>query len=244
MIISVQASEVILDAVKYVKKNKLEYLTPEVVLLSLCKNGIFDEAFYESGGDIERLKEDLQNYIHDNIYSGARGEMVLSLGTKIFLEISREYARQSDKDCIGLAHMVYSLLRMEDGYPAFYIKSQGVQAAELMSTLLFIEENDFGSEEDEAELEKRAEDIRRALDIPGFRDITVSDCLNPREDENEFPFEDEGLGSFEDMDELDDEDGFSSFGSWKKFAPCINDMVSTANPLIGREAELERTSYR
>ena len=137
--------------------------------------------------------------------------------------------------------MVYSLLRMEDGYPAFYIKSQGVQAAELMSTLLFIEENDFGSEEDEAELEKRAEDIRRALDIPSFRDITVSDCLNPREDGNEFPFEDEGLGSFEDMDELDDEDGFSSFGSWKKFAPCINDMVSTANPLIGREAELERT---
>ena len=43
-----------------------------------------------------------------------------------------------------------------------------------------------------------------------------------------------------DDDEENDEDGAKN-EAWRKFVTCMNDIVASHNPLIGREAELERT---
>lgn len=62
------------------------------------------------------------------------------------------------------------------------------------------------------------------------------------------PYEDESL--YDDFDDLDDADDFFQFGArdtdgegqaWRDYVVCINDHVKNHNPLIGREAELERT---
>ena len=79
-------------------------------------------------------------------------------------------------------------------------------------------------------------------------------------DDNENPFEDDEFSHFDpdDQDELpfyDDEemppddfytqkhpkDQASEKERWMQYAPCLNDTLKDINPLIGREAELERT---
>lgn len=45
-------------------------------------------------------------------------------------------------------------------------------------------------------------------------------------------------------EDSDDEETYAegeTGGSWKLYAPCLNDTLSDVNPLIGREAELDRT---
>ena len=54
-------------AVRYSKSNHLEYCTPETVLLFICENELFKDAFRNCGGDIDTLKKDLIKHIAENI---------------------------------------------------------------------------------------------------------------------------------------------------------------------------------
>ena len=57
----------------------------------------------------------------------------------------------------------------------------------------------------------------------------------------------EKLDEAEDAEDLEDEadaegpENRRGKGRWKRFAVCLNEEISLANPLIGREKELERT---
>ena len=65
----------------------------------------------------------------------------------------------------------------------------------------------------------------------------VSDLISVYEDED---FEN-SLDSDDDDDDNADEQEAQKPESWRKLVECMNDTVANHNPLIGREAELERT---
>jgi len=91
----------------------------------------------------------------------------------------------------------------------------------------------------------------RSIDIPHL----VRELLNLKESwacyllkdklgENEEEFLSDLISAYEiedDMDEAADADPLTKAQSWKKFVTLMNDTVNQHNPLIGREAELERT---
>ena len=79
MNISRETNSVLAGAAIYAGRNRYEYITPEMVLLSFCGLKVFRDAFGECGGDIEALKTDLtgycQNYIEKlELNEGAQDE--------------------------------------------------------------------------------------------------------------------------------------------------------------------------
>lgn len=67
-----------------------------------------------------------------------------------------------------------------------------------------------------------------------MQEITEADLLQ------EIAFVEKEMEDFDEDDEDEDEED-SVRGSWKLYAPCLNDTLTEVNPLIGREEELERT---
>ncbi len=186
---SKEIEEMISESVLYAKEHKLEYITPEVFLLAICKNASFREAFNECGGDINKLEADLEDYITENIYSGDELEADFSNAASFVLYYASEHIQYSSKSVVEIPHIINAIFQIDDCYAVYYIESQGISKGDLLSTLI--------SEYDEED--------------------------------------------FDTEDEEEDDDRQADMNGWKQYAPCINDILEDVNPLIGREAEIERT---
>ncbi|MCR4839447.1 MAG: ATP-dependent Clp protease ATP-binding subunit [Eubacterium sp.] len=220
--LSEAAASVLTDAIQYAKEKGLELITPEVILLSMCKNKTFREAFEDCGGDIRILEEALTTFITENLYSGKGVDPAFSDATTFVLTFANRQASYGDKSVIELTQIVYAFFRLKDSYAVYYIESQDISEVDLLQSLTAVLE--------EAEGDKSGRSGgsigRRTGKGPNSEDDLVED-------------------SDEDSD-VDPEDGPEERGErrgrgWKQYAPCINDMLANVNPLIGREEELERT---
>ncbi len=71
---------------------------------------------------------------------------------------------------------------------------------------------------------------------------SVIDAFDGKELEEHFYDDDENDNDDEDkFRRYDDDFEMHSESKWRQYVTCINDLLSTHNPLIGREAELDRT---
>ena len=52
-------------AVAIAKSQNYEYISPEVILLAMCQQEDFVDAFTACGGDTEQLAEDLKKYLDE-----------------------------------------------------------------------------------------------------------------------------------------------------------------------------------
>ena len=220
--LSEAAASVLTDAIQYAKEKGLELITPEVILLSMCKNKTFREAFEDCGGDAGLLEESLTTFISENLYAGEGVDPSFSEGTTFVLTFANRQAGYGDKNVIELTQIVHAIFRLEDSYAVYYIESQDVSEVDLLQSLTTV-------------LEEEADD-KSAGNAGGIGGRAGRD-------------RDSGDESEDDSDEepdADPEDGPEERGErrgrgWKQYAPCINDMLANVNPLIGREEELERT---
>ena len=220
--LSEAAASVLTDAIQYAKEKGLELITPEVILLSMCKNKTFREAFEDCGGDAGLLEESLTTFISENLYAGEGVDPSFSEGTTFVLTFANRQAGYGDKNVIELTQIVHAIFRLEDSYAVYYIESQDVSEVDLLQSLTTV-------------LEEEADD-KSAGNAGGIGGRAGRDRDSGDESED---------GSDEEPD-ADPEDGPEKCGErrgrgWKQYAPCINDMLANVNPLIGREEELERT---
>lgn len=171
-----------------------EYVTPEHLLYCLTEELIFASGFTRCGGDLSKLREDLEEYLNDNLDElSAHGQTLLLSDdlNQVFLQAELQ-ARASDRDAVEIPHLIRAICNLTDSYAAYYILSQGVEPAALLYEMnLDAQEEELSEEEDEAEEPADAYAPSAAL----------------------------------------------------KYAQCLNEEVQTAyaTPLVGREAELERT---
>ncbi len=210
MNITREAVDLIRGAVAYARGMGYEYVTPEMLLLMLCRNGRFRQAFLSCGGNLEELCGQLEAYLE--AYAGSReegGEPEFSAGMNVLLAIAQGSAANSGRGEIRISHLLHAMWQLEESYAVYYIRLQGIDEAQLLRELL----------EQENEAHEGAEGVKRADADPGEAQPAGGKADGRPEDTKE-----EEPGS-----------------SWQSFAPCLNDTLTDANPLIGREAELERT---
>ena len=200
MEMSNDVSNVISDAVGYAKRQNIEYITPEVILLMMCEYEGFRDAFENCDGNIVRLKDQLENFVKENIYSEDGINPVFSDSAAFVIAFASEQAMCCEKDMVELTQIVHALFQLEDCYAVYYIQSQGIEEIDLLRAMIEISEDTF----DEDEFEGEFDDLDGGYDDLG-------------KDEN------------------------SKTKGWREYAPCLNDMLENANPLIGRKEELERT---
>ena len=67
MRLSAVVEGIVVKAINYAKENNHEYITPEHLLYMTTFNEEFARVFNNVGGDIIKLREDLQGYINENI---------------------------------------------------------------------------------------------------------------------------------------------------------------------------------
>ena len=176
-------------AFKYASENRLEYVTPEIILLALCDDDFFAEALIECGADPDLLRKKLFDFADNNI-DRVDTEPEVSDGTTYVFTYAAATAANSGRDDIDIAHIVHGLWQLKESHAVYYLRQMGLSETDLLESLI-------------------------------------------AQDEYEVPTE-------LDADEEDMPQGEEASG-WKDAYLCLNDIADNANPLIGREDEIERT---
>ena len=176
-------------AFKYASENRLEYVTPEIILLALCDDDCFAEALIECGADPDLLRKKLFDFADNNIDRVDTGPEV-SDGTTYVFTYAAATAANSGRDDIDIAHIVHGLWQLKESHAVYYLRQMGLSETDLLESLI---------DQDEYE-------------VPTELDA----------DEEDMPQGEEASG-------------------WKDAYLCLNDIADNANPLIGREDEIERT---
>ncbi|MCI9072331.1 MAG: AAA domain-containing protein [Lachnospiraceae bacterium] len=221
--VSEEVEEIINRTVVLAKSAHFEYVVPELMLFVICQNVVFAQAFENCGGSVSELDYHLRTYLEEQMECWEADEEEgkgkapgLSLDMQNVLEKVGELAENSGKEAVELPHVLFAIYGLEESYAAYYMLAQGVERNELLQEMAALYEE--GSPGDNRE--------------PG---------AHHRE-------ENHGMGAGQEEPE-DDEDwegderprsGRQGAG-WQRYVVCLNDLAEQANPLIGREEELERT---
>jgi ATP-dependent Clp protease ATP-binding subunit ClpA len=206
--IAKEVEELLNDAVLNAGRRGNEYVTPEHVWFVLADRPAFQAAFKSCGGDVKKLKSRLEDYLGQmDTVEKDEGGIEVSYGLSQTIEEAARKAISSDRDTIGLPHLLYSMMELEESYGAYFVQMQGVECVDLL-----VELGTDGSG-------------RKMGAGAGRTGGTDSHA---------------GTGGTSDMD--NEEDAKEERESvLLQYAVCINDEVKNSCPLIGREAELERT---
>jgi ATP-dependent Clp protease ATP-binding subunit ClpA len=161
---SKEVSEVISDSVEYAKENGLEYITPEVILLMICKNKNFREAFEECGGSIKKLKKNIKSFIAENIYSSENINPSLSDDSTYVLALAERTSHYGGKDTIELMQIIHGIFQLEESYAAYYINCQNVEEVDILRCMAELydidedfEQDEYSEDDQEADLDEDGE---------------------------------------------------------------------------------------
>ncbi|MDE6917744.1 MAG: AAA family ATPase [Lachnospiraceae bacterium] len=220
-----EVAEIMSAVLGLAKNRRYELVTPELVLYVICGNKIFAEAFEDCGGNVQKLTGQLEGYFDEYmICVGAEDapdgnqNPEFSAGMGSMLSYAWQSAQGSGRDVVGLMHIVHAMFELEESYAVYYMQLQGVEHAELLQQMTIL------YEELSSDRHARSGQHKNYYDKNNY-------------DKNNYDLD--GKKADADMEDADADTAADKV--WQQFAVCLNDALEGANPLIGREEELERT---
>ncbi|MBE6052513.1 MAG: AAA family ATPase [Clostridium sartagoforme] len=148
MDISKSVRDILLRAYSTAKENKNLYVTPEHLLLSALEDDGFKEIISKLNGNIDELKQDLTIYINDNIDKLEAGEPEESFGIKNVLIVATQQAAFSERNYVGLEHVIAAIYALKDSYAVYYLEKQGIMKQDLLFELAHNKSNEDDLEKD------------------------------------------------------------------------------------------------
>lgn len=125
------------NAVNYAAEEKYEYVTPEMLLLMLCRNRDFAEAFEACGGDLKMLEADLLTYIGQYMEKTDEGKPTLTEGIERVLMLAAQSAFNSGCNEVEVRHLVHGLWQLEECYAVYYMEKQGIAESEILEGMSY-----------------------------------------------------------------------------------------------------------
>lgn len=130
------------------RNNDYEFVTPEVILMAMCRDASFAEAFKECGGDVEMLSGFLEAYMDQYLKlppdekrrQESEFNIPLSASTEQVLMMSQFNVDSSGRDAIGVRHLFRAICGLTDSYAVYYIRIQGIDELELLEAISDAEE--------------------------------------------------------------------------------------------------------
>lgn len=159
-------------AVAIAKSQNYEYISPEVLLLAMCQQEDFVDAFTACGGNTEELAEDLKKYLDEYMKLEHTVEPDFSFGTNQVLMMAQFSAESSGREMVELSHVIHGMWSLKDSYAVYYMKLQGVDEVSLLQELSNYAEGEafiYMGEEDDQEDDE---------DVIGNPMETFLTCLN------------------------------------------------------------------
>ncbi|MBP3886800.1 MAG: AAA family ATPase [Cellulosilyticum sp.] len=219
MYISHEVSDVIIRARQLAEEWKHEYVTSEHVLIAMCEVDLFKEAFGDCGGDIETLKNDLTEYLHEAMITTDLEPIESFSLQQAFIWASQQVIN-SGKDQIEIDHVLSGIMHQPESYSAYYIEVQDVTLTDLLYELCHVERD--MDDEDEA-FETSDEDYE--------------------DSERDFGTSEEILESEEEIhSHTSKQSASNAMSKVSKYVTNLNELVKKEQePLVGREDIIERT---
>lgn len=219
MHLSGEVAEIINTVFSLAKSAHFEFVTPELVLYVVCQNKVFVQAFEDCGGNIKELEHNLEAYLDEYMDTSSADcdpAPELSQGMGRALVYAWESAQNSGKYMVELPHMIHAMYELSESYAVYYMRVQGVEHAELLQKMtIAYEEIAYENSGNEKGIGKQNKNRRK-------------DVMTEIEEGQEYEEEEPADAGTQDR-------------FWQQFATCLNEEPEGANPLIGREEELERT---
>ena len=131
MYISQEVSNAIIKATQLAKEWKHEYVTSEHILLAMCDEKIFKEAFESCDGDCKQLKEDLTEYLQENMETSEE-EPIESFSLQQAIMWAGQQVLNSGKDQVELDHLLSGIMNQPESYSTYYIEIQGITLTDLL----------------------------------------------------------------------------------------------------------------
>ncbi|MDR2480482.1 MAG: ATP-dependent Clp protease ATP-binding subunit ClpA [Treponema sp.] len=219
MKISGHVQAIINAAYNEAKVRNHEYLTPEHILYAALAFDEVQGALESCGANLEQIKFGMENYFQQKVpVTGTTEEPTQTVGFQSVIERAVLQSQSSQKEMIDVADILVSLFDEERNYSAYYLRKVGVKRLELLDVL------------------------SHSFDVDGLlgsrKNRARSDMLSGGEDGGKFA----GM-----PDEEQPENGPKNKNSRKsaleRFAADLTALArdNRLEPVIGREAELDRT---
>ncbi len=150
MKITNEVNSILLKAYKEAKNKNSEYITPEHLLYAATFDGNVEYAIRECGGSLENLRYNLTTYIKTYINKIGEGEPQESIEFQKVILNANEQIHYSQKDAIGIDHILSAIFNLEDSYARYYLEQEGVTRRDLLYLLCHnIDDDNQNSYEDE-----------------------------------------------------------------------------------------------
>ncbi|MGN0299101.1 MAG: AAA family ATPase [Lachnospiraceae bacterium] len=241
----IEIQEVFDTVLTFAQKNRNRYLTPEHLLYGICCNEIFQNVFQSFGGNIEKLKHDLETYIEDNAETIEEDETIEP--TNDFEKVFRHsliLSIASGHETNGIPQLLSAILQLKDSFAAYSFFSQGIDEVELLGVLSreFLKLPDHKTSSmphyEENALIKVQNDNKNNPDDK-IEDVPKKIKKNSQEDWLEDTTWDDLFLNLWDSDvpSFDDEED----DEWRDYVENMSETCKNKKPLIGRAEELERT---
>lgn len=177
MKISKEVEEILTDMALLAEKLHHEYVTPEHLLFVLTYNDGFSQSFSQCGGKIGKLRKNLEEYMKENLPLHNEGKAELSSGLNEVLVEAEGQALASERFIVETTHLIYGIIKADNSHAAYYILSQKVDPAYLLSLM-------SEKKTDEEEQMKRAKGrIKKDVENESEHWQDFVSCLNDSVDE-------------------------------------------------------------
>ena len=131
MYISHEVSDIIVNARLLAEKWNHEYVTSEHLVIAMCDEEGFKEAFENCGGDSERLKEDLTEYLKETMEI-SQLEPIESFSLQQAFAWASQQVANSGKDQIEVNHVLSGIMHQPESYSTYYIEIQDITLTDLL----------------------------------------------------------------------------------------------------------------
>ncbi|MDR2142936.1 MAG: AAA family ATPase, partial [Treponema sp.] len=119
-----------------------EYLTPEHILYAALSFDEVQGVFSACGADIGQLKNGMESYFEQKVPLTSNSEPTQTVGFQSVLERAVLQSQSSQKDTLDVADILVSLFDEERNYCAYYLRKAGVKRFELVNILSHGYENE------------------------------------------------------------------------------------------------------
>ncbi|HEC69434.1 MAG TPA: ATP-dependent Clp protease ATP-binding subunit [Candidatus Omnitrophica bacterium] len=142
-----RARKVLLSAKEHARRFNHDYIGTEHILLGLVseQEGVASVVLQNLGADLERVKEEVEKFLHPGGQTQVLGELPFTPRAKKVLELAAEEARSMGHNYIGTEHLLLGLLREQEGIASQVLVSLGLDINKVRRVILDLLGGEYSS---------------------------------------------------------------------------------------------------
>lgn len=216
-------------AIEYALSSRHEFITPEHVLSTLCSVSEFAYALECADSSTDVVSKHLTHYFKtfEKVPDNIDYEISQSHNLELLIRNIYENALAAQVDTICTQHVIKGFLNTRECF------------ANQLLTDIITHGGEIDVTEAEADFIWSIIDYCNRMGIGAEGSQPVEPIYSEGEEDEAFDFDAEEFISSKEADTNPANQNAND--AWRAFAICINDIAKDQNPLIGREAELNRT---